>query len=253
MRGDRATRYQGPFASWEEAEKECDGYDSPAILEATRSAVTRYLQGEGVFERDSFLVEEPEYPYFLLASVLNVLTRHNGTAHIVDFGGALGSSYYQLCSFLGRTPDCVWHVVEQEAHVTCGKAEFESDNLKFHFRVEDCLAELDEPPALLVLSGVLHVLPDPYLTLSALLQHDFPMVLIDRAPLAKDRDDAVYVYRVPPQIYVASFPFWLLNRDRLLGTMEPQYQLAARFQDANPLRMGGEDHGRWGFLFFRGD
>lgn len=254
LRRERMTRYEGPFASWEQAAERCEGYDSSAVLEATRRAVSRHLRGEGFYETDSVLVEKPEYSYFMLACVLRVLAESAGTAQIVDFGGALGSSYYQLRSFLGGEPDCVWHVVEQEAHVRCGRAEFESEFLKFHYGIEACLEGLDEPPALLILSGVLHFLPDPYAVLSTLCEHGFPRILIDRTPLSETPAETVYSYTVPTEIYSASYPFWILSRDRLLGAFEPEYELIAQHRDPAPLTVGGDEHSRWGFLLrrFRG-
>ena len=229
----------------------CNGYDSPAILEATRRAVSQHLRGEGFYETDSVLVEKPEYSYFMLACVLRVLAETDGTAQIVDFGGALGSSYFQCRSFLGGDPECVWHVVEQEAHVRCGRAEFESEFLKFHHGIEQCLEQLEDPPALLILSGVLHFLPDPYATLADIFKHHMPRILIDRTPLSEGRDEAVYTYRVPPEIYSASYPFWLMSRDRLLGALRSGHEVIARHREPVPLTMEEQDHDRWGFLLRR--
>src|SRR5205823_2837625 len=103
-----------------------------------------------------------------LAALLRASVR-KGSLSVLDFGGALGSSYFQCRKFLSPLRHLRWSVVEQAAQVACGRADFSNDELVFYESVEACLKQ--ETPDLLVLSSVLQYLPDPHKTLSELLSY----------------------------------------------------------------------------------
>ena len=80
----------GDYHSWDEALASSAGYDSEIILEKTRAALLKVKNGEAAYERDSVLFDEIEYAWPLLAGLMWVAARCQGTLNVLDFGGSLG-------------------------------------------------------------------------------------------------------------------------------------------------------------------
>ena len=153
-------RLSGDYRSWEEAVSTSTGYDSEIILEKTKTALLQVKNGRAVYERDSVVFDEIQYAWPLLAGLLWVAAQSGGRLNVLDFGGSLGSTYFQNRTFLHPLThvrwNVVWNVVEQPQHVKTGKEWFEDEHLKFYLRVEDCVAETQ--PNVVLLSGVLQCL-----------------------------------------------------------------------------------------------
>ena len=79
------------------------------------------VDGRAAYERDSVLFEEVEYVWPLLASLMWVGARHLGSLNVLDFGGSLGSTYFQNRIFLATLPSVRWNIVEQPRHVEVGR------------------------------------------------------------------------------------------------------------------------------------
>ena len=94
--------FTGDYSSWEEALKFCDGYNKPNILEKVKNSLLKVKKGEAVYERDSVLFDHIEYSMPLLVSLLYMTTVYKNNLNILDFGGSLGSSYFQNRKFLEK-------------------------------------------------------------------------------------------------------------------------------------------------------
>ena len=90
----------GNYATWEKARKESGGYDSDRILNKVRSSLLMVKNKEAVYERDSVLFDKVQYSWPLLACLLWIASQKGNRLNLVDFGGSLGSSYYQNRNFL---------------------------------------------------------------------------------------------------------------------------------------------------------
>jgi hypothetical protein len=88
-------------------------------------------EGKGAYERDSVIFEIIEYEWHLLACLLWIAACNNNSLRVLDYGGSLGSLYYQHRDFLKYISDLRWTVVEQKSFVKCGKEQFENEHLKF--------------------------------------------------------------------------------------------------------------------------
>ena len=194
----------GDYRSWGEALAASTGYDSESILEKTRAALLKVKNGEAVYERDSVLFDEIEYAWPVLAGLLWVATRCEGTLNVLDFGGSLGSTYFQNRVFLSMLPEVRWNVVEQARHVETGKAWFEDERLHFYTDIADCLA--DTEPNVVLLSSVLQYLEHPYAVFDQIQALACDLVIIDRTPFWAGSTDRLCVQSVPPSIYMASLP-----------------------------------------------
>ena len=205
----------GDYASWEDARKEAGGYDQPGILAKTEAAMRQILAGGAVFERDSVLLPTPEYPWPLISCLLYAAQAEGNRLTVLDFGGALGSSYYQCRPFLRYVSQLAWMVVEQKHYVESGRREFSEGPISFHEDVQNaCLAQ---KPNLLLLSSVLPYLPDPWARLDELLALNIRCLVIDRIPFLENDRNRLTVQKVPPEIYTASYPAWFFSRNRLLS------------------------------------
>src|SRR5712691_6915719 len=91
--------FSGTYESWEAALRDSTGYDAPAIVEKTREALLKVKNGSAAFERDSVLFEKPDYPFPIIAATLKQALASDGRLSVLDFGGSLGSSYFQCRSF----------------------------------------------------------------------------------------------------------------------------------------------------------
>jgi putative methyltransferase (TIGR04325 family) len=223
----RDNEFSGPYASWQEAAGLCTGYGEPSILEKTRAALLKVKRGEAVYERDSVLFDRIEYSYPVLAHLLYVATKNEGSLRVLDFGGSLGSSYYQNRGRLAHLRELAWGVVEQPAHVAVGRRDFEDASLRFFGTPQECLRTLK--PQVLLLSSVLQYLEQPLDWLRTAATWRLPYIIIDRAPLVESGPSRLTIQTVPPSIYTARYPCWVLNESELLDSLRPAYRVSDAF------------------------
>ena len=222
-----AIRFSGNYSHWEDAKRDSTGYAAPAILEQTRAAILKVKNREAAFERDAVLLPAPELPLPLLAGLLRAAAENAGRLHVLDFGGSLGSSYFQCRDFLAPLGDLRWSVVEQPAHVACGSRELADERLSFHADIPSVLA--DGQPDVLLLSSVLQFLPDPHAFLDEALSHRIKYVMVDRTFFHSGAQDRLTVQHVPAWIYRASYPAWFFSEPGFRAHFSAAYELVANF------------------------
>ena len=244
-------RYDGYYQSWEDATRASTGYDAAVILQRTREALLKVKRNEAVYERDSVLFERPQHAFPLLAGLLRAAAASNGRLCVVDFGGSLGSSYFQCRSFLHPVCCLEWLIVDQPAQVACGREDFESNELRFYNSVEECIAR--HQPNVLLLSSVLQYLPLPYEFLQQFVQYGFEHVIIDRTPFLVSGQERLTVQHVPSCIYPASYPAWFFDESKVAHCFASGgYGLVADFAASDTLSPEGEDAYFKGFIFEKG-
>jgi len=225
----------GDYSSWEEAKQASTGYDSKIILEKTKESLLKVKRGEATYERDSVLFKDLQYAWPLLAGLMWVAAQSRGRLNVLDFGGSLGSTYYQNRSFLGNLPEIQWNIIEQPAHVKVGKEYFEDEVLKFFPNIEICLSETK--PNVILLSSVLQYLESPYDMLNKLLDLPSDYVIIDRTPFWDGSTDRLGVQQVPPSIYPASYPCWIFSEQNFLKYIQNRnFEIVAEFQSLDMLK-----------------
>jgi putative methyltransferase (TIGR04325 family) len=219
-------RFEGDYASWAEALEEAGSYDAPAILERTIEATRKVRRGEAAFERDGVVFTEPEVNYPLACALLRSAARHQ-RLHVLDFGGALGCTYDQLRPLLPVGLPVRWAIVEQPAHVAAGRHEFASGEISFHESIAAAggAAGFD----VLLLSGVLQCLPNPFGFVEDVAAMGFDTVVLDRTSFLTGGRSRLTVQRVPAAIYPASYPAWFLADD-VMGPLLRLYVVVARWR-----------------------
>lgn len=239
--------YRGNYSTWDEALSASDGYDTDLIVEKVRGALLRVKNGEAVYERDSVLFDRVQHAWPLLSGLLWNATRNQNRLCLVDYGGSLGSSYFQNRPFLEYLDKLRWCIVEQPKFVECGKKEFESEELRFYASLDACLTENE--PTLLLLSSVVQYLDEPYVRLGELLKWRFDTILIDRTPFLPSGTDRITVQHVPAEIYPASYPAWLFDEAGFKSFFMEQFDVMAEFPSSADIPH--DDITYKGFMFRR--
>ena len=229
----RSIYFKGRFGNWAEARAHSTGYDSDLILEKVKEAQLKVKAGEAAFERDSVLFDRIHYSFPVLAALQYVALRHADRLSVLDYGGALGSSYFQCQPFLSELENLQWSVVEQANFVHCGKRLFTDDKLNFFETIAECVAK--KRPDAALLSGVLQYVPEPYAVLDELMQNGLPVIVVDRTPYSNLDDDFITVQHVPKKIYPASYPCWVFSCARFQAHVDARYKIIAEFDSADGL------------------
>lgn len=236
----------GNYKSWDELTARSGGYESDNILDITRNSLLKIKNGQAVYERDSVLFDKKMYPYSIISTLLYTAIECGGKLNIIDFGGSLGSTYYQVRDLIPSSVQVHWSVVEQKEYVKCGQELFEDDVLKFHFSIGESLS--DKKADILLLSSVIQYLEKPHDFLDQIKAHDFKYILFDRTSFIKgDQPDRLTLQIVPPDIYKAEYPAWFFNEK---GVMEhfTDYEVKLEFESYVPGEQDIEiDHVKAGF------
>lgn len=237
----RATTFTGNYASWAAACASSDGYEKPDICAKAVAAARAVRDGSAAFERDTVLFAEPEANWPVLACLLRAAACHGGRLHVVDFGGALGSTWWQHRSWLQDLPEVKWEIVEQSSFVEAGRREFEVGPIRFRDSLDAC--SVDPTTSLLLFSSVLPYLESPYALLEEVVRRKFQHVAIDRTGFMRTGGDRLTVQHVPPSIYCASYPSWFFERQKLMRVFSPHYRLLDEWSSLDEVNIDAEYRG----------
>jgi putative methyltransferase (TIGR04325 family) len=218
--------FSGNYGTWEEASKSSSGYNSQVILDKVFDASLKVKNGSAIYERDSVVFDKIEYSWPVLAALLWIASQNN-KLNIVDFGGSFGSSYYQNRYFLAHLKEIRWNIVEQPNFVELGRKEFKNEHLSFYSDLSACYKS--EHPEVILCSSVIQYLERPYDFIDKVGSLGFKYIIIDRTPFILQGEDRITVQKVPPAIYDASMPCWLLNLDKFKTHILLTYELIAEF------------------------
>ena len=225
--------WKGNYSSWQEAKNKCSGYDSTEILSKVKESLLKVKKGEVVFERDSVLFDKIQYSFPLLSALLYITAAKNGKLNILDFGGSLGSSYYQNINALKELHELNWCVVEQKHFVKEGLNAFESEQLHFFYDISSCIEKYKAD--VFMLASVLQYMEKPYALLDQIIKINIEYIIIDRTPFLESGNDRITIQKVPKKIYDASYPCWFLNEKNVLSSLSPYYDLV--FEGTSPERL----------------
>lgn len=129
----------GNYHNWEALTRISQGYEAAGILEKTRNALLQVKEGTAVYERDSVVFDEKIYPHALVSALLFAAVESDNYLSVLDFGGSLGSTYYQVKDIIPPKIPMRWSVVEQEHYVREGQKYLEDAQLKFHFTMDESI------------------------------------------------------------------------------------------------------------------
>lgn len=208
----RAIRLDDTVKTWAEALAASDGYASQVVAERVAVATREVVGGRAAFERDGVAFAAAEFNWPVITHLLWVAAE-KGRLRVIDFGGSLGSIFWQHRSFFRNVSEVSWTVVEQPHFVAKGRAEFETPQL--HFATFDELLSRPVEADIVLLSSVLQYLPEPIMVTELLTASGAEYVLIDKTPVIERADSVVAVQKVPKSIYPVSYPLWLFSSSDL--------------------------------------
>lgn len=220
-------RFEGDFATWSDASKLCVGYAAEEILAKVLDATLKVKSGEAAFERDSVLFDEVQYSWPVTAALMWAAAQNEGRLHVLDFGGALGSGYFQNRAFLSGLQEVTWSIVEQPHYVNAGLEKVQDEVLKF-FPSLECYLK-NHRPTVILLSSVLQYLPDADQVCESLRRIDASVMVIDRTPFSDINVDHICIQYVPDSVYKASYPMRIFSFDKMVNKFKG-WKLVERFK-----------------------
>ena len=177
-----------------------------------------------------------------------VAARNGGRLSVLDFGGSLGSCYFQNREFLADLPNVRWSVVEQAHFVEAGRKLIQDERLVFYPTIVECVAE--EKPNVVLLSSVLQYLKDPYAVLGELARRDVNLIIIDLAIFNNTQSNKIFLQNVPKSIYEASYPVHTLSESQLIKRLDSAgFELVVSFPSINFPALDGIDANFFGYIF----
>lgn len=237
FRNQNSISFTGNYSTWAEAEKHASGYDSDAIFQRVREAALKVKRGEALFDRDSVCFYKEDCRWPALACLLSVAAEKDGKLNVLDFGGALGSFYFQHKKIFDRLKSIRWSVIEQAHFVECGQHELQNDELRFYLDIDECLA--NEDVDVIFLSSVLQYLKKPEDMLVLLSKRSIKYILIDRTPLIESSNNRLAVQSVPESIYKASYPAWFFSHQQFkMLIISIGYRIVEEFDSDDDVGIG---------------
>lgn len=218
----------GDYSSWQAAQQQATGYDSAIILERVKDSLLKVKSGEAPYERDSVLFDHIEYDWPVLAGLLWVAAQHKGRLSVLDFGGSLGSSFFQNTKFLSALNAVEWSVVEQPQFVKAGVRHFQDNQLRFFSTCEQCMTERE--PNVILLSSVISYVEKPYELLEYLSSLQVEYLIIDRVPVIMGERDQIKLQKVNPKVYPASYPAWLFSKSEFIRRIEQLFEVSETYE-----------------------
>jgi len=214
-RGKYVTQFS-EVKSWDQATENSVGYADSGILERVDAATREVIAGNAIYERDGFLFRDQEYRWPLATALLFTYAR-DSYLKVVDFGGSLGSAYWQHRNLL-PADKVTWTVVEQPHFVERG-TDLPTSEISF---TVDLNAALAEKPNVVLLSSVLQYVPDPMSLIDQVVESAPATLLIDRSPMHAGASNIPTVQHVPSHIYTGSYPAWIISRSQLADRLKPR-------------------------------
>lgn len=200
--------FSGNYSTWEEARKQCSGYDSKEIFDKVKKAAIDVRDGKACFERDGYLFYE-KHTNFPILSILLSIYMESSNLKVLDFGGSLGSMYFQHKDVLQQIGENFkWTVVEQEHFVRFGKQELCDNFINFEYYmkdVKDCNC--------IIFGSVLQYIENYIDILIEALEKDCEHIVVDKTPVSTA--EWISIEQVHEPIYEASYPMRVINKDKL--------------------------------------
>ncbi len=221
------SEWVGDYSDWTTALKNSNGYDAKLVLEKIRVNTGKVRDNQAVYVRDSFLFDKIEYSWPLAAIIQKTFLK-DGFLNVIDFGGGLGSTYYQNKEFTTNMNSFSWNIVEQPSLVKIGKSEFQDDKLFFYNTIDEVLSI--KRVNLIILSGVLQCIENPSQIIESIIQNKIPTIFIDRNAFIFDIKSRISIQQVAKEIYDASYPSHFFLENEFIELFQKSYNLEADFK-----------------------
>lgn len=198
--------YSGNYNSWKEI-KDRTLWSDPRVFEQFKNTIKLVKSGDALFERDGIPMREDraskiDFPF--LTSLLYITSKENKLS-VLDFGGGSGSMFWHYSKFITAPKE--WTVYDQKHIVDYCKGQFSEVNFVEDFIVADVL----------LISGTLQYLEDPYIFLNEINWKGYKYILIARTTVSNT--DRLTKQTVNPKFYPTRFPNWFLSKTKVPETL----------------------------------
>ena len=231
--------WKGNYTSWEAAMAKSSGYHAVTVIEKVKAAALQVKNGLAVFEKDGRLYNEITLSWPLLSHLLWIAGKRGQQLSVLDWGGALGSSYFQNRAYLQHLASLQWSIVEQPGFVAAGKEGIEHGPLAFFNSIDEVLAAKGKQDVLL-LSCVLPYLEKPYDFLLAAAAKNIPYIIIDNTYFNPAPGNRLTLQRVPPVYYDAVYPAWFLDYQQVIAALQGRYEVLSAYNNSDILYLDGQ-------------
>lgn len=197
------------------------GYENLAIIDRVDSSIQKVREGRAAYERDGVLFDKTFWnPHLMTALFYISQNNHGKRIEVLDFGGSLGSVYFQHRCLLANFS---WKVVEQSIFVERGREKV--PELEFYDDIDDVTID-GENIRVILFSGVFHYLSNPMLILQKALNRKFDYIIFDRTYFNSGKGEIICVQKVPEEIYKANYPVILSDKGNTINTIiNSKYQI----------------------------
>ena len=227
-----ATVFDDYKMTWEKAILKSSGYHNQIILNKVLKSTSRSIKDNSMFERDSVLIEKDslEYSYPLLFAIQLSLLQNKGELRLLDYGGALGSTYFQYRSFFPNKSKVEWSIVEQINFVRAGIDLNPDEDIFFYDDLNKCLQ--NKNPSLALFSSSLQYLENPFGILDQISESNVQTLVIDRVPIFVNDPSCLSVQYVPDWIYSSriSYPSHIFNLKEISNFLKEKWNPISEFR-----------------------
>ena len=159
-----------------------------------------------------------------------VAAQKEGRLNLIDFGGSLGSTYYQNKKLLDRLKHVSWNIVEQPEFVSVGVESFQNEIVRFYHSISECCSESKEKTDVILFSSVLQYLDNPFDILMEAFSCGIKFIIVDRTGFTLNNKQRITIQKVSPTIYDASYPCRFFSEKEFLTYFEENnYELIVEF------------------------
>lgn len=221
--------WTGNYQDWNLAKNKCAGYNDDIILSKIKESTLKVKNGEFAWERDGMILDRVYYSWPLLSHLMLSAARNKGDLSVIDFGGSLGTSYFQNRQYLKSLANVTWTIVEQPNYVKIGTENIAFEGLDFCETI-DLAFEKHKKYDVFLINCVLPYLDDPYEFLEHLKSYSFKTIIIENTYYNYKPEDRICIQTVDPMFYDSSYPCWFLNYEKVKSIFLDSYEV---FQEYN--------------------
>ena len=240
-RSGRVSYDDSKLTSFEAILSDSSGYNAEQILDRALSAAIEVRDGRGSHERDGVVFYTRETNWPLMGAIGLAAATRNRRITVLDFGGSLGTAFFQHKNLLDRFSGIDWRVVEQNNFVEAGRREMKVKGLSFFGSVEE--ATKGARPLVTYAGSSIQYVEEPMKTLREISLVTSQFLILDRIPVSPDKSRLLRQV-VEKHPYDASYPMHVLSQVEIEQSISEHWLLLASHEC-----VGGRSRTSEGFPF----
>ncbi len=201
--------YIGDFDSFEKAKNECEGYGAQTIFDKVSKSTLAVIDGKAKYERDGYLFYDKACNYNLMMYLYCLMIK-DGFVSVLDWGGAMGSTFFQHRQML-QSVFCKWHVVEQPHYVNFARENISVDSISFY----ESMSQIKDKCNCILFSSVLQYIDNPAEVAKEAVERAPRYIIIERTPVSTCHH--IWIQKVHEPIYEASYAACVYTKEEIVN------------------------------------